>query len=243
MKKFNLLIIVLLVLNQCRTTNTENKTTSDIQQDVQKTGKLVGDPLKPLHEIEENRKSKFQFEIIEIINYDLNGDNKTDTIKIEKLADWDDPGDYHLIRVIIDGKEFSYFNIQGWVKSSYFNEYLNMTSDNLVQSKYVVLKAASSKDLLILLNGYIYASSPGLLTVISIYDNNAPQLIFNEDAWIYKWEDLNNDYTKDLVITKFDKYYLENEKIINNPFRVYLLNKWYSFDTTLSNKIYSNFKK
>ena len=149
MGKFSLLIIALLVLNQCKTSsNAENKAKSVIQDDIQKPAELIGTPLKTVQEKEKELNFKFEFLTLEAYRLDINNDGKEDEIIIEKIKGWNDPGDFHRIRIKSQEKEFTFFNSEGWVTiGEYETQYLNSFPEtNQVKSRYVNVQKGSDKD-------------------------------------------------------------------------------------------------
>lgn len=221
MKKFSLLIIVLLVLSQCKTSNTEDKAKSAIQVDVQKPAELIGTSLKTVQEKEKELNFEFEFFTLESYRLDINSDGKEDEIIIEKIKDWNDPGDFHRIRIKSQEKEYTFFNSDGWVKiGEYETQYLNFFSEtNLVKLRYVNVQKGSDKDILLFAFGYVYASQPGLLSILNLSRFDKPELIFNENNNLYSFENKNSDGTLDIVVTKYDK----DEMNSNDNLKTYLL--------------------
>ena len=102
----------------------------------------------------------------------------------------------------------------------YETQYLNSFSEtNLVKSRYVNVQKGSDKDILLFAFSYVYASQPGLLSILNLSRFNKPELIFNENYNLYSFEDKNSDETIDIVVTKYDK----DEMNSNDNLKTYLL--------------------
>lgn len=222
MKKFNLSIFVLLVLNHCSTSsNTEIKTKSIIQEYEQIPRELIGTPLKTVQEKEKELNFKFKFLILESFHFDIDSDGKEDEIIIEKIKNWNDPGDFHRIRIKSQEEEYAFFNSDGWITiGEYETQYLNSFSENsMVKSKYVNMQKSSDEDILLFAFGYVYANQPGLLSILNLSRFDQPELILNDNFYLYGYEDKNGDGTFDIVVTKYDKDEMGNK----NDVKAYLL--------------------
>lgn len=220
--KIAFLISMCLLLTCCQTSD-NNRTSSSNNQT------LIGSELSSEEDKKLELNISFDFEVIDIVNYDFNGDNKNDAIKIERIIDWGDPGDFHKITLTLSGQdEVMFFNIDGWMRVTpyelQFTE--SLKTNSLVKSDYVVIQKASKKDILLIAYGYVYASQPGLLTIVNITREKAPALIFNDNYHLYKFTDKNEDDIEDIVVTKYGKGEQENEE---RELKTYLLtNGWFS---------------
>lgn len=175
------------------------------------------------------------FETLETITFDLNQDGLFDTILVNKIAKWilddgqvyhwTDPGDFHQIIITIQGKRSTtYNNIDGWVSNTSLKKYTqDLDAEGIVQSDYLILRDEGNSNYLVYLAGYTYASNPGLLTIINIYDGQDLKLIFNKKIELYGLKDFDGDGTKDLITTVWDGYY-QTEEENKNRHTVYLLN-------------------
>jgi len=220
----NLLLIILLVcFSQCNTTVGE-KTNKQSTNDLQK-GQLIGETLDDIKEQEHEMNVSLEFEKLESHLIDINDDGIEETIILEKLKDWNDPGDFHRITVIINAEQYSFFNVSGWIEiSNYEIQHVDdFLMPNLVNSKYIVCKKADKEDIVLFSFGYTYASQPGLLSIIRLSDE--PTLIFNKNNHLYAFEDFNIDGTNDIKITNYDK----DELLHNSPPKNYYkyVKGWY----------------
>ncbi len=227
MKNVFLLLLISLLTIQCN--NSKQTNSNDTQEKINENkviGELIGTKLVSVQETKEELDLMFDFEIIDSYLLDIDNDGLEDEIIIEKIKDWNDPGDFHRIRIINQTKEYEYFNGHGWINISdfelQFEEYLK--EDSQVDSKYIIISNASNNDKLLFCFGYVYASQPGLLSIINLSGTNTPELIYNDNTLLYGFKDLDNDKSKDIQVTKFDK-----EEIIGkeNSFKTYnLIDGW-----------------
>ncbi len=186
-------------------------------------GKLIGRPLDSINTKEEELSIRFLFKTVDIIDIDLNNDCIIDTIKIEKIIDWGDPGDFHKISIQLSGnKKKEFFNLSGWIKyDRYELQFVNSFSkNNLGASRNIIIHRASNTDILLFCFGYVYASQPGLLSIININDTCNADLIFNAKFYLLNFSDRDNDGIKEIVVTKSDS----NEFKIKKDSITYKLN-------------------
>jgi hypothetical protein len=194
---------------QCKINRQDNQQDNATEQDTIK-GSLVGNPLATVEEKEIELGIKFYFHTIESCSFDIDNNGKDDEIRIERIENWNDPGDFHRIRIIKQSGSYEFFNVHGWVEIGDY-EVQHDTSfvlSNLVDSKYIVMKRASdtTKDIMIFAFGYVYASQPGVLSIIyASPEIIMPRLILNSNRYLYDFKDLNSDGNKDIIITIFDK--------------------------------------
>ena len=161
-----------------------------------------------ISEKEKELNLKLDFEVVDVFNQDFNQDGKNDIIRIEKISGWEDPGDFHKITIKLSGQqEKIFFNIDGWVEiSDYEMQYVNHGSIKPFEPfKYFLIQKASKDNVILLAFGYAYASQPGLLSIINLTKKNSPTLVFNDNYYLYGFEDLNSDKIDDIAVTKFDK--------------------------------------
>lgn len=127
-----------------------------------------------------------------------------DTITFEKIVDWNDPGDFHKVQVILrNHSPLSVFNSTGWVKlvGSTEQKLDEVESENIHIDNELVTAEITEGEYLIFLFGYIYANDPGYLSIISIKDGYDPKFVINLQCYLMDVLDLNNDGRKDLVIS------------------------------------------
>jgi hypothetical protein len=197
MKILNLLIVTLLFFNQLNCQN--NRTNNFRKKNTFQEEKLIGLPLSTVDQVEKKLNRKID---LFILTKQLFDENRI-TITIEKIKDWNDPGDFHSIRIVRNGQESVFFNQYGWDKITYEKEYMPyFFKTNLINSDYIVLQKASEKDLLLFIYGYTYASKPPLLTIINLTRFDKPKVIFNSECSLYAFKDINNDRIIDIEISK-----------------------------------------
>ncbi|MDR1984723.1 MAG: hypothetical protein LBQ28_07870 [Prevotellaceae bacterium] len=212
MKTWTISIIVILTLCQCKTKNTEKNEQSlviaEVQTDtctkkntkeMEETVSLeqlnrcsfIGESLDSEIEIEKKYNIILNFSILEIYEYDINNDGIKEKIILDELNEWNDPGDFHRIRIEYRDTCFTFYNSTGWVKiQNSSNDYIHdFASINKIKSDYIVL-IQNNDNLLLMAFGYVYASNPGLLSIINL-SANEPQLILNDNCLLVKYEEHN----------------------------------------------------
>jgi len=212
--------------------HTENKSVSNSLK-----CKLVGNDLP-------NKLNRFlEFKNVQTIITDLNNDSKPDSIFIDKIIkwtdsegkinDWDDPGEFHRISILISGSlPVTWINVDGWVSNkglSCFDSIFN--KKNIVNSNYITVTRFLGSGKLIFCTGYTYASSPGLLTIIKI-NNKQPRLIFNKEAYLVQLRSLNKDGLMALVTSNWDKYQIVHGR--KSSYKVYVFDQGFCYDEKLS---------
>lgn len=161
----------------------------------------------------------------------LNSDNIPDTVFFEKINNWNDPGDIHNVRVSVSGQEeLVVFNGSGWIKliGSTQQKLRKIESENLSVNNELVTAEIAKGEKLIFLFGYIYASEPGVLTVISLKEGYDPKFVFNEQCQLVDVIDLNGDGRKEVIVaTDYEK----------TKFKVYEVNLWFKENAALIDKL------
>ena len=136
----------------------------------------------------ENKVYKGDFVLSETLIKDLNGNETPDTIFLYKEREWNDPGDFQKIVIHFDsGTKMYFFNLGDWIGKPEF------------------VKVTPEKGLLVI-DGYTYASSPQLLTVIDL-DENEPKIVFKDGFDLSELRDLNGDGNLEFIGRK---YYAES---------------------------------
>ena len=237
------LIIILFVLI-CSCDNSQQRNTVEKTVDVvfkEPEFNFIGKELRG--EIER----KIEFGTIQSISLDINEDGKTDTILIERIMkwtsdnnevyDWDDPGDFHRITVLISGGETKTFvNIDGWVNITTLLRYdNNFNRESIVKSNNIIVRKENDRNILVFIAGYPYASMPGLLTILNIYGGETIHMIFNDNIEFYGLKDFDGDGTKDLITTVWDGFYNDEDRNIYRH-KVYLLNGSLTYSQEYSKK-------
>ena len=191
-------LLLLILLNNCsgRTSKTPVTNVLEPLADCE----LIGQQLETERDVEKKYNIKLNFSILETTEYNINGNGVKGKIIIEKINDWNDPGDFHRIRIVSDSC-FSFFNVDGWIKARPFMfDYVpNFAKNNKIQSDYIVL-SKNNDDLLLFVFGYVYASQPGLLSIINL-SLKEPKLLFNDNYMLSGYQE--ND--PNITVTKFFK--------------------------------------
>ena len=133
-----------------------------------------------------------QYYEIESHQIDLNDDRIMDQVSILVIKNWSDPGDFHKIRITVAGMEpKEYINHSGWV--SFNNNYPiaeQLKAQNLLDSKNILLSRVSPSTRVLMLFGWVYASQPGLLTIINARNQS---VLFNKEWSVHTITDKNDD--------------------------------------------------
>jgi tetratricopeptide (TPR) repeat protein len=139
------------------------------------------------------------FQTVENVKFDWNGDKKPDQFLLEATKDDFDHGCGTKLHIKLSGKkEFTYENIDRWTGI----ESVWVYKTSIIESSFFAflpIKSNSTKDVLLFLFGWAYGSSPGDLYIFALNQNGDPELIFNKQFDMSKFEDLNNDGVCELV--------------------------------------------
>lgn len=185
------------------------------------------------------------FKNLQEITIDLNDDGLIDTVTVDRIRSlvrddgtlyiWDDPGDFHRISISIQGKpKWCSINTDGWVRNqSLLNYDGELLKESLAHSQYLIIRDEGHGNLLIYAAGYAYASSPGLLTIVSVYKGEEVRLAYNENRELLSMKDINGDGINDLITTVWDGFYSNREQN-NYRHKVYLVNGGFSFSPSFS---------
>jgi len=137
--------------------------------------------IKEFHtnEFLESINKKGNFENVEEIVVSHNG--KTYIINLQHINDWNDPGDF--LRVSIADKSenvvFEKTNFGGWVEfgNNYFLSDYVIAKNQIQSDKALLIDNKNGKQLILF--GWVYASVPGLMTIIDLFPE--PRIIFNKE--------------------------------------------------------------
>jgi hypothetical protein len=137
---------------------------------------------------------KFEFIEVERYTIDLNNNQKLDTIKLRKLKDWNDPGDFHQIEIILDNdSSIVKTEFGGWVRFGHnYSVNENLVNMNLVDSDLILVPNINKNQKIVVAFGWVYASQPGLVTIFES-NGNKPQLLFNTQFDLYSIDE--NQFT------------------------------------------------
>ena len=124
------------------------------------------------------------------------------TFQLELPEGWNDPGDFLRLRIQLpDRREYVLADSDGLVK---IEDVLNksLLKGNLSSSPYLYFARDlrdGHGDPALLLFGYSYASSPGIVRILQLDSTGFPNVVFAEEYDIAAFVDLNNDHTEELV--------------------------------------------
>ena len=205
----------------------KEKNVNDSIEPIETVKRFMGDSLKSVEEYEIKYDTKYTFDNVEAIEFDLNGDDSLDSIYLKQISDWNDPGDFQKILFKLNDKEIEFSNFEGWVKlSDYELQFLKeIKNENLINSDHALLLRASDNNLVFIVFGYAYASTTGLLTIINIPKHGEPYLVYNENKYLYNFIDINNDGVKDISVSNYSSYKLENNAKLQGTQKTYSFEK------------------
>ena len=171
------------------------------------------DPIDPFFEL----KDTSSFFTVE--KHTLSSSSDTFSLLLRHAQYWDDPGDF--IRCSISSFTdtlLDEINSEGWVR---FNENYTVPDsvaqlNSISSDKALVLNINQRKYLFLF--GWVYASKPGIMTIIDL--TRIPEIIFNDQFELKALKDLNNDGFVDVAgTTDFEKSAyidLKNQKLNKN---------------------------
>jgi hypothetical protein len=181
---------------------------------VQEPEILVAIPLDIVSQIEKQIGEKLEFEVVEsfIVEEIFKGVNAE--VIIERIIGWDDPGDFHQIRIVSQEKEVSFFNAGGWVRISDFETQRISKDQNerLRFSDFFFLYRDNPNNNLILVFGYPYASQPGLLSIIKLSGFPEPKLILNDFLYFFGFDEIKSKGVLNIKVSKGEMDNFENLK-------------------------------
>jgi len=157
------------------------------------------------------------YKYIQVAKYeiDLNNNRKLDTIILRVIQDWNDPGDFHQLEIILDnGSKIKETEFGGWVKFKNYLKNDSLYASNLIKSDFLFITDFDFDRKLIIAFGQTYASSPGLITIIDA-NGQTPQVIFNRNFMLLEFG--KNSFSGFFVYNGGEK---ETIKLINNRFEI-----------------------
>ena len=138
--------------------------------------------------------SKYKFIETEKYLIDINGNELVDTISLRVIENWNDPGDFHQIKITLDNNQhITETNFNGWVR--FGNNYpvkQTLKDKNRIESELLLITNFNNNDYLIFAFGWVYASEPGLMSVFNANLEN-PKVIFNDNFEIHE---IGNQFIK-----------------------------------------------
>ena len=156
---------------------------------------------------------KFELTEVDRLTIDLNGNGKNDTLVFLKTQ-YDDPGDYHFLRIDWDNGGSNYLTEEygAWIKDEYLSSISKAKSDNLA------VVEINGKTALIL-KEYPFASTPNKYVIYTFDKNGKKQKIFEEHLEKFKFTD--NMITGE----RPDENWIRHEKIFKLKDSVYIQEK------------------
>lgn len=203
-KRTNVKIVILIFLSCYILSSCNNSSTND--------QKIQQESTSSIHEWNINSNlinSFYTNEYLDSINktstyktvekIELSEKNDTLIILLQQMNGWNDPGDFIRIKILdMNGNiKFDQTNFGGWVK--FGNNYSLpeiVAKQNLINSKEaLIIDNKYGKQLLVF--GWVYASSPGLMTVIDLFPS--PKIIFNREFELKEITDPDNNGYRDMI--------------------------------------------
>jgi hypothetical protein len=157
---------------------------------------LNSDLIKPFFRNDYLYPENPDYNFVQIAKYtiDLNNNNRLDTIVLRKIQDWTDTGDFHQMEITLDNKQKIIETcFDGWVKfGENYSVNDNLRKLNKINSDLLLVTDFDTDRILIFAFGWVYASTPGLMTVIDA-NGQTPKVIFNDNFGLEKID--NNSFT------------------------------------------------
>ena len=193
--KYSILILTVVLFSCSAGTNKSPQETDNLQeQPVQKTPdfKVNAALVNELFVLENHDQSKYPFKQVETQSIDLNGDGKSDQLNFYVIENWGDPGNFQKIEILItEGESYEFFNYGGWVTFNQNYSVPQQVSDqNTLNSENILLVDATPTSKLIIIFGWVYASEPGLVTIINPITGD---ILFNKEWDLQSMSDTNSD--------------------------------------------------
>jgi hypothetical protein len=221
MKKLCVLLVVLPLLTNCKNINSKKRVFDNVTNNIQQ-GELVGKALSSIIEIQKELGLKLEFDTVEVVVVDIDGDNNDDIICVEKIRKWGDPGDFHKVTIDFHGNKdkIVFFNVEGWVRvGEYELQFMDSATKKFFdKSKYLAIQKLSNKDTLLFCFGYVYASQPGVLSVINLTRFEKPMLIMNYNYHLCSIKDSNNSDYGNIKVSKEANAEIEEYQLLNGWF-------------------------
>lgn len=140
---------------------------------------IIGLELSSVKEFEQQYKMNVSFDIVQTIYDDFNNDGIADTIRLSRIRDWDDPGDFHLIEININElKKEIFFNGEGWIAPESIGKVKTQGVNKELIENFLKFDFREKGKVLVFY-GYPYGSTAWLTTIFS-FTNKGVQLIHNE---------------------------------------------------------------
>ena len=190
MKSTIVIIIIINILISCKGQTNVGKI---VNQGITLDSTLVKNFYKDIN----YKENSFDFDTIASIKKDINNNGLLDKIKLLKIKEWDDSGDFQrLIISLDDGQVYDVINYDGWSKIQE-----SMKKSSLIPSDYFGLYQNSYGNNLLILSGFVYGSGPSFSTIFD-FSKGIPRIIYNLESNFDSIDNRNNmilikGYTKD----------------------------------------------
>ena len=177
-------ILLFLILISCNSTKPERGLN------------VNNDLIKPFFRNDYLYPENPEYNFIQVAKFtiDLDDNDKLDTIILRVIQDWTDPGDFHQMEVVLDNNQkITETCFDGWVKfGENYSVNDNLRKLNKINSDLLLVTSFDTDRILIFAFGWVYASTPGLMTVIDA-NGQTPRVIFNDNFELEKID--NNSFT------------------------------------------------
>lgn len=139
---------------------------------------------------------------IEDILLKIDNDDVLDTIRICKIQEWTDPGDFQKIEIKLSNKDFyEIYNLGDWINLN--NEQLKLFGkSNIVKTDRFLITEIEKGRIVMIIFGWQYASSPGNISIIDLTNGNIKPL-FNKLFEFISLEDIDNNNVKEIIGLSF----------------------------------------
>jgi len=206
MKNTYYFIIILSIAIACQSTNSVP---------VRLNPELIDD--LPGINIQEFEEEGYHLVPTKQYTFDLNQDSELDTIVLKTFTNWNDPGDFLEVEISLSNeKQFKVFNSSGWVVFNQDYTVPNQLIDqNLIDSQEILILKLNENYYLFAF-GWVYASIPGLMTMIEFSDD-IPRVAYNGNTDINSIGDINSDGVLDIVVGESGKTAIS---IVDNQYRI-----------------------
>ncbi len=111
-----ILLIPIIISCSSKPSSTDSTKSKEVTSKFINRSNFIGSKLKKVEEVENELGINLAFELVN--SYSINSEFYDSPIEIiiERLANWNDPGDFHRITIVIKNKKAVFFNNYGWVK-------------------------------------------------------------------------------------------------------------------------------
>lgn len=194
----------------------------------------------------ENFREKSTYVPTEKLEFDFDSDGLNDTLSIFKIENWNDPGDFQQVQIsYANGHTIKMYELGNWI--NYMDRYSKFKPENLLESENVLYSNFSNDRSFLVVFGYTYASSPGLLTIMDI-SSETPNFVHKKKFQVMEIEDIDNDGFKEIIGRRFYRETLYDFDTVSyvatySPYFVLKLkNESFEIDSVLSEKYnYENY--